>query len=247
MSKIDDYRKILKTLDNWDDTLRAESHLPGPRGNLELAHAAADLANRKKIEHFLSFTPQIAPVNTPDEFLAFCGVDGLGRLIAEGQSDLWPTLRACASDPRWRTREAVAMALQRVGRADMDSLLDQVETWATGNWLEMRAAAAGLAEPDLLKEEKHILRALCILDQITCVIETAQERNDDFKTLCKGLSYCWSVVVAALPTQGKAAMERWLSSADKDVRRIMKENLKKNRLIKMDKTWVEACLTQLSA
>jgi len=246
MNKVNDYREILKSLDNWDDYLRTESHLPGPRGNLELAHAAADLAERERIEHFLTFTPQVAPVNTPDEFLAFCGVEGFGRLIAEGQSDLWSTLRACASDPRWRIREAVAMALQRVGQADMGGLLDKMETWASGNWLEMRAAAAGLAEPSLLKEKKHILRALDILDQITSSVESAQERNDDFKTLCKGLSYCWSIVVAALPTQGKKAIEKWLSNTDKDVRRIMKENLKKNRLTRMDKDWVEACLARIS-
>ncbi len=128
--------------------------MPGPRGNLELAHAAADLGDRARFEHFLSFDARRAPVNSPDEFLAFCGVEGLGKLIAEGQSDLWPTLRACASDPRWRTREGVAMALQRVGRVDMDLLLDKLEDWATGNWLEMRAAAAGLAEPALLQRRE---------------------------------------------------------------------------------------------
>jgi len=247
MSKVDDYRNVLKKLEIWDDYLRAESNLPGPRGNLELAHAAADLEDRKRVKHFLSFTPQRAPVNTPDEFLAFCGVEGLGKLITEGQTDLWPTLRAHASDPRWRIREAVAMALQRVGRNDMDLLLDIVEDWAKGNWLEMRAAAAGLAEPSLLREEKHILRVLDILNQITSAVESAREHDEDFKTLCKGLSYCWSVVVAALPVQGKHFMEHWLSSVDKDVRQIMKENLKKKRLVKMDKTWVEACLAQISA
>jgi len=247
MSKVDDYRETLKNLDDWDDYLRAESNLPGPRGNLELAHAAADLEDRERIQHYLTFTPQLAPVNSPDEFLAFCGVEGLGRLIAEDQSDLWPTLRACSSDPRWRIREGVAMALQRVGQADMDALLEKMEAWIKGNWLEMRAAAAGLAEPSLLHEEKHVLRALELLDQITSVVESAQERDEDFKTLCKGLSYCWSVIVAALPSQGKGAMERWLSSADKDVRRIMKENLKKKRLVKMDKAWVEACLAQIGA
>jgi len=246
MSKVGDYRKILKSLDDWDDYLRAESHLPGPRGNLELAHAAADLADHRQIEHFLTFTPQIAPVNTPDEFLAFCGVEGLGRLIAEGQSDLWPTLQACASDPRWRTREAVAMALQRVGWINMDSLIGKMETWAGGNWLEMRAAAAGLAEPSLLKDEKQILRALDILDQITSSVESAPERNEDYKILCKGLSYCWSVVVAALPAQGKEYMERWFSSTDKDVRRIMKENLKKKRLERMDKDWVNRWTAKIS-
>jgi hypothetical protein len=246
MSKTDEYREILKKLDDWDEYLRAESGLPGPRGNLELAHAAADLGDRERFEHFLSFDAGRAPVNTPDEFLAFCGVEGLGRLIAEGQTDLWPTLRACASDPRWRTREGVAMALQRVGQVDMDLLLDKLEDWVTGNWLEMRAAAAGLAEPALLREEKHILRSLEILDHITTAVASAQERDEDFKTLRKGLGYCWSVVVAALPAQGKQAMERWLSSSDKDVRWIVKENLKKKRLARMDQAWVVACLAQIN-
>ncbi|MGD8406672.1 MAG: hypothetical protein PVJ21_23650 [Anaerolineales bacterium] len=241
MSKIDEYRQTLKSLDDWDGFLRAESNLPGPRGNLELAHAAADLEDRKRIQHFLTFTPERTPVNTPDEFLAFCGIEGLGRLIVEGQNDLWPTLRTHASDPRWRIREGVAMALQRVGKVDMDLLLDKMEDWIKGNWLEMRAVAAGLAEPSLLKEENHVLRALDILYRITSSVEAAQEHDTDFKTLCKGLSYCWSVVVAASPSQGKQFMERWLNSIDKDVRRIMKANLKKNRLIKMDKAWVEAC------
>lgn len=238
MSKTDYYREILSKLEDWDEYLRAESNLPGPRGNLELAHAAADLEDRERIEHFLTFDAQRAPVNTPDEFLAFCGVEGMGRLIAEGQSNLWPTLRTCACDPRWRIREAVAMALQRVGKADMEILLAHMESWSTGSWLEMRAAAAGMAEPVLLQEESHILRALEILGRITTAVESAQERKEDFKILCKGLSYSWSVVVAALPAQGKQAMERWFSSPDKDVRRIMKENLKKNRLVKMDKAWV---------
>jgi len=246
MGKVDNYRDILNTLEDWDDYLRAESNLPGPRGNLELAHAVADLGNRERFEHFLTFDPQGAPVNSPDEFLAFCGVEGLGRLIAEGQSDLWPALRAYASDPRWRIREAVAMALQRVGQVDMDLLLDKLQAWVTGYWLEMRAAAAGLAEPVLLQEERHILRALEILYRITAAVESAQERDEDFKTLCKGLGYCWSVVVAALPAQGKRAMERWFSSTDKDVRRIMRENLKKNRLVKMDKAWVNSWTSRLS-
>jgi len=246
MSKTDNYRERLSQLEDWDDYLRAESNLPGPRGNLELAHAAADLADRERCEHLLSFDPGHAPVNSPDEFLAFCGVEALGRLIAEGQADLWPILRACASDPRWRLREAVAMALQRVGQVDMNLLLDKLEDWATGNWLEMRATAAGLAEPVLLHEEQDILRALEILDRITAKVEVAQVRNEDFKTLCKGLGYCWSVIVAALPAQGKQAMEKWLFRPDRDVRRIMKENLKKNRLTRMDKAWVDACLAQLS-
>jgi hypothetical protein len=60
------------------------------------------------------------------EFLAFCGVLGLGKLIAQGQLDLLPRLRNYASDPHWRTREAVAMALQRWGQVDMANLLQEM-------------------------------------------------------------------------------------------------------------------------
>ena len=112
MTKADQYREALKTCADWDTYLMQESGLPGPRGNLELAQAAADEATAAQIDHWLTFDPVRAPVNSPGEFLAFCGVVGVGRLIVEGQIDRWPALRRCASDPRWRTREGVAMALQ---------------------------------------------------------------------------------------------------------------------------------------
>lgn len=107
MSKAERYREQLRKLEDWDDYLRSESNLPGPRGNLELAHVVAGLEDRRRIQHFLTFDTQCAPVNSPDEFLAFCGVEGLGRLIAEGHLDLWPVLQTYAFDPRWRIREAV--------------------------------------------------------------------------------------------------------------------------------------------
>jgi hypothetical protein len=156
------------------------------------------------------------------------------------------TLRPYASDPRWRIREGVAMALQRLGRVDMDSLLQEMETWSEGNLLERRAAAAALCEPSLLRKEKHIERVLQILDEITASVQRLEDRkSDEFKALRKGMGYCWSVAVAASPDTGKKAMERWFSSDDKDVLWIMKQNLKKKRLARMDAKWVEKCTVQL--
>jgi hypothetical protein len=60
------------------------------------------------------------------------------------------------------------------------------------------------------------------------------------------MAYCWSVAVAALPEEGKPLMEKWFESEDKDIRWIMKENLKKNRLVKMDGNWVKKSLKKLS-
>ena len=53
------------------------------------------------------------------------------------------------------------------------------------------------------------------------------------------MGYCWSVAVVALPEEGKKKMERWFSSDDKDVLWIMKQNLRKKRLTRMDADWVE--------
>ena len=240
MNKSETYRQTLASLPDWEAYLLQESGLPGPRGNLELAQVVADEGERAQFEHFLTYTPQVAPTNDPHEFLAFCGVVGLGRLLAEGDESILDQLRPFANDPRWRLREGVAMALQRLGKQDMHRLLDAMQTWSAGNWLEKRAAAAALAEPVLLHNEKETLEVLQILDRITKSMENfGDAKNEKFKILQQGMSYCWSVVVAAAPEQGKQLMEKWLACPDRVIQRIMQENLKKNRLMRMDPVWVK--------
>jgi hypothetical protein len=244
MSKSDSYRQTLRTLTDWEPYLLRESGLPGPRGTLELAQAVADEGSRSLFDHLISFTPAVAPVNDPHEFLAFCGVVGLGRLLAEGNDTLLKVIRPFAADPRWRLREGVAMALQRWGKVNMPALLDSMETWSKGSWLEKRAAAAALAEPALLHDPAHARSALRILDEITASMENSPESHDpDFKVLQQGMSYCWSVVVVAAPIDGKSMLEKWLASSDPVIKRIMRENLKKNRLQRMDAAWVERMST----
>lgn len=219
-----------------------ESGLPGPRGNLELAYAVAEEGNKKQFKQFLSFQ---AEENTPEVFLVFCGVIGLGKLAANDPK-LFDQLREYASDLRWRIREAVATGLQLVGDQDMDLLLKEMQTWSKGNWYEKRAAAAALAEPRLLKQSKYAKKVLQVLNEITKSMEKANDPRDEaFKVLRQAMGYCWSVAVAALPDSGKPMMEKWLDGPDKDVHWMMKENLKKNRLIRMDPDWVKACNVRL--
>jgi hypothetical protein len=240
MNKTEIYRQTLASRPDWEPYLLQESGLPGPRGNLELAQVVADEGDRAMFEHFLAYTPQVAPTNDPHEFLAFCGVVGLGRLLAEGDERILDELRPFASDPRWRLREGVAMALQRLGKVNMRRLLDAMESWSSGSWLEKRAAAAALAEPVLLHNETDALEALRILDQMTASMENSGDvKSEGFKVLQQGLGYCWSVVVAAAPQPGKRLMEKWLACPDRVIGRIMQENLKKNRLARMDPAWVE--------
>jgi hypothetical protein len=295
MSQIDGYRNALSTLPaaDWEPYLLAHSNLPGSRGNLELAQAAADMGTEAQFRRWASLGPDVAPENTPGCFLVFCGVVGLGAIMARrgdaflhapsGTEDVASdaglpvpadspenasplrTLRALASDPRWRIREAVAMALQRWGDADMPGLLAVMADWAAGSPWEQRAAAAALCEPHLLRNPEDVAAILSILDGITATVltlarshseasrsetgqskERGQRAREAFKTLRQGLAYCWSVAVAALPEVGKPQMEKWLASPDPDIRWIMRENLKKNRLAKMDAQWVAQRLAEMA-
>lgn len=245
MGRRETYVDTLRGLADWLPYLLAESGLPGPRGNIELAQAVADAGDEALFTRLLSFDAQRAPANTAEEFLHFCGVMGLGKLLAQGRLDVLPVLRRCAGDARWRTREAVAMALQRWGNADMDALLREMAGWSRGGLLERRAAAAAICEPVLLKHTHHAAAVFDVLDACTSALPAAGDRrSEDFQALRKGLGYCWSVAVAAYPAAGAERMQRWLASADKDVRSVMRENLAKNRMARLDAQWL-ACARRL--
>ena len=241
MLKTETYHAELAASRNWDAYLMQHSGLPGPRANLELLDVAAELAAEAQIKHWLTFDAKRAPSNTREEYLAVCGTVGLGKLIANGKQKYLKPLRARASDPRWRVREGVAIALQHWGDSDFGAVLDEMETWRDGNLYEQRAVAAALCEPRLLKNRAQVKRVLKLLDGITRDFAKTQDRKrDEFAVLKKGLSYCWSVAVAASPDDGKRALEKWFASDDRDVRAVMRENLKKDRLKRMDAAWVQA-------
>lgn len=241
MGKVDDYRNALRSLEDWDTFLLQESRLPGPRGNLELASAVAVEGTEAQFLRWAALDAEVAPGDMPAGFLAFCGVMGLGYLAARGGAQHFGLLRERATDPRWRIRESVAMGLQAYGEADPEGLLSLMAAWSLGTLLERRAVVATLCEPALLKVQSFAVRTLDLLDQITTtVLGEPDRRSEDFRVLRKGLAYGWSVAVAAHPDPGKPRMARWIGVQDADIRWIMKQNLGKARLVRMDAAWVQA-------
>ena len=218
----------------WLGYLGERSGLPGPRGNIELAQAVADVGVPAFFDRL---------IETDDEYLVFCGVVGLGRELAEdadtdeARAEAEHRLRRHATDVRWRVREAVAMALQRLGDADLARLLDVVRRWADDDDpLVLRAAAAAICEPRLLREPAAAAAAVAVCEQATraLVALPADRRQDpDVRTLRQGLGYCWSVAVAADPAEGLPRF-RALSDdpfgSDPDVVWIVRENRAKARL-----------------
>jgi hypothetical protein len=99
--RVDHYRAELRTLttSEWVPYLKEHSGLPGPRANVELAQAVAEEADSACLD---------ALIATDDEYLVFCGVVGLGRLLAGNTSgEVEQRLRIHATDERWRVREDI--------------------------------------------------------------------------------------------------------------------------------------------
>jgi len=257
MNKTETYKRELTGLlddliatgnaDQLKAYLTSHSNLPGPRGNLELAqsftHVLESYAGQWAGELWelclamAETSAHVAPVNTPQEFIPFCGTVGIGALGAA-----WPgffeqaltTLKRLANDPRWRMREAVAMALQHLAATRGSEIWQALQAWiATGSLLEMRAAAAAVAEPALLGDAGLAVRAVHMHQTILARVLQVQERKSEaFRILRQALGYTLSVVTQAAPEPGFQLMAGLAVSTDPDLRWIVRENLKKNRLLK---------------
>jgi len=109
-----------------------------------------------------------------------------------------------------------------------------LECWIkNSNWLTMRAVAAGVAEPALLKDTQTAKAALDLHRKIIAQVLAVKERkSDEFKTLRQALGYSLSVVICAIPKEGFGYLRNLIDSRDADVLWVIRENLKKNRLTK---------------
>jgi hypothetical protein len=192
MARRDDYCATLRSLQhtNWPTYLRAQSGLPGPRANLELVQAVADVGDDRDFDELIT---------TDDEYLVLCGTVGLGRVLLEKPS----LTRSWALDP-------------------------QV--------LVQRAAVAGICEPRLLRTPVTARAAIDVCETVTesfAASPRGERARADVRALRQALGYCWSVAVAAHPVAGLPQFNALRSSADGDVRWIVKENEKKARLAKL--------------
>jgi hypothetical protein len=228
------------------DYIAANSNLPGPRGNLELAQAWGEVAETygqvadklwNLCIEMTNISADEAPVNDPKELIPFCGAVGIGAIgavLPEFFDQALIKLKVLANDSRWRMREAVPMGLTRLMSSRSRDTLEVLETWTIdGSLLELRAVAAGVAEPALLKNEEIAATALELHKNIfKRVLEVEARKTEDFRVLKKALGYTLSVVVKASPQPGFTYMAQLVDTQDRDVQWIVKENLKKNRLVK---------------
>jgi hypothetical protein len=229
--------------------LREQSHLPGPRANLELvndlSHLLAVLAPVQSdnvhmlLNHLVHNHYKAIESNTPDEFVMLCGVVAFGACAAkrpEWRGETVEFLDRCAASSSWRVREGVAIAFQRLLCTAPREILDHLTTLAyTGDYLQQRAAIAAIAEPGLLNTPDMVSEALNIQRMVLEHLHrapAADRKRENFRALRKALGYTLSVVTAATPEDGFALMRMCAGWGDADVVWVLRENLKKKRLAK---------------
>ncbi|MCL6459272.1 MAG: hypothetical protein K6T85_14820, partial [Gorillibacterium sp.] len=176
----------------------------------------------------------------PREFLPFCGILALcthyNHAAYQTRKAIMEQVRIAMSDKRWRTREAVAMGLQRIAEADFEPVRTYFSLWqANANDLEKRAFLATLAHPPILKDEQIARYSLEMSDDILSripALSKASRRAGDFAVLSKGLQYALSVFVVALPDEGFNLLKKYARLHDPDLTKIIRSNLSKSRLTK---------------
>jgi hypothetical protein len=208
--------------------LDENSGLPGPRANLTLVEAFADVAAEDIVW-------QLA--GSPDEFRRLCAAAAMGRLHLERPDDekVIERLAELAGDGGWRVREGVAMALQRIGDGSPELLLGLVARFLAASPRVVRAAIAGICEPRLLRDPAVAAAALDACRAATDRLRAMpfdERRRADARTLRQALGYCWSVAIASSHERGLAMWHELEAeaSADADLAWIVQENRSKARL-----------------
>jgi hypothetical protein len=234
--------------------LENNSSLPGRRANLELAKAFTNAVEELSPIHHSSLTELIhkfcainsvdAPTNSSKEFIPFCGTWALGIIGSKDEQNLKRSMRILnrmAMDSRWRVREATAKGISLLLKKNSPLTLRILDEWIKmENWLVHRAIAAGLASPSALKDRAVANKALELHETIfNFILSNPNNRNDNFKILRKGLAYTLSVIIVEVPDEGFTLLRSLTNTEDKDIRWIIRENLKKNRLTKPFKAKVQ--------
>lgn len=210
--------------------LRANSGLPGPRSNLELLYATAEL---------LPLTHAARLRAEAEEYLRCCGVISLGREFFDPSAStdaVVDQLTSFAADDSWRVRESVAMAAQRIGDHDFDALTGLVREWLVRpRPYVARAAVAAICEPRLIRLPQAAavaLDACAVATTYLLSLPVDVRKGAEARTLRQALGYCWSVAVAADPPAGLPVFAA-LDGTDVDLAWIVKTNRSKARLARL--------------
>lgn len=221
------------------------SNLPGRMANLTLISAIADSFS-KNFSLSNSWYPVLiewldleANGNDAETVLVLTALESLGSLYEhcdnQQRTEIAQKLHASLNDERWRVREIVTESYKRIGLDSYDLLVELFQSIITNDLtpLEIRGILATLAHPILLQTPQQLGFAQKILEiSFDYYLDFNAEKftKEDKKVLRKGLSFAPSVIINKTPDTGFNYLKMLVEKNNKDLTRIVKENLKKKRL-----------------
>jgi hypothetical protein len=268
LSKVSEYTDSISgylnesRFEELKEFLKANSNLPGPRGNLEMAYAFADCfagdiddVSWAFVIGLSNIDSEQAPVNDPGEILPFCAALAAGsqyyRADEARKAQIRTILKAAMNDERWRMCEGAAMGYQRMAERDFKAVKGIFDSlYPKSIFLEKRAIIAALAHPPILKEKDIAQYSLKVSEDIMdgiLTLNTEELKSDGFKVLSKGFEYALSVFVAYAPDEGFEMLRRFATAPQKDIKRIIRSNLGKARLTKEHPQEVDEVMRMLEA
>ncbi len=205
------------------------SGLPGTRINVAVAQALADECGRlgKKadplIDALVAEDADRAPGGTPLEFLPVCGVYALGARMAadpKRRSHGLAVLSDAAEDLRFRVRDAVPVALARVGAQGGDAFLEELEPWMDG-YFQAAAVLFAISRPEPGPASLRLGEALALLYHAS----RADRRYPGFKALGDAVVAAAGPLTARLGGPILEVLEPWAKKDDPWLRDLVVQSM----------------------
>lgn len=212
------------------------SGLPGTRANVAIAQSFAnECVARGKAADALAFAmatldADVAPGASPREFLPMCGVLAIGGRAAGDpklRARALAVLHAAADDLRFRVREAVPIALAKIGGAMGDALVDDVASWMDG-FFHATAVLLALAHPAWLPSIDRVDTVIARLDEAYALAKNAPRaaaRYPGRKALVDALAIAPGAVAARFGVPVFDALTRWSETEMPELRAAIEANL----------------------
>jgi len=217
------------------------SHLPGTRANSSLADAFAEAcrsrggaADRTALA-LSQLSPDEAPRATALEFLPVCGILALGARAAADErvrARFLVELHARADDLRFRVRDAVIVALARIGASSGDALLGQVASWMDG-YFQAAAVLRALGTDEWRGRLRDTALVVARLDEAFVLVRDAPRaaaRWPGYKALVEALGDVPGALAASLGVPIMDMLERWSAVSDPVLRRAIESVLRSPKL-----------------
>lgn len=217
--------------------LGVASGLPGTRANLTLAQAfATECAARGKAADALAFAMAemddvVAPGASAKEFLPLCGVLAVGARTADEpklERRALALLHDAAEDTRFRVREAVPLALARIGAARGDALVRALASWTDG-FFQAAAVLRAISDRAFLAAIDDGDAAIARLDEAYRLARDAPRaatRWPGWKALVEALGAAPAIVAGRFGVPVFDALVAWTKTEIPELRAAIEANLR---------------------